>query len=94
MRLQIDEEMRGHLREILAENRSEASWAQTQACDWFQSTQYCGGFEDTEMAFTFSHYDANGVEYWFQFSLSELPGILENDQFCFDAHEANLPLKK
>ena len=37
----------------------------------FQSAMFCGGFDSDEMQFCFSFYPEEGVEYWFQFSLSD-----------------------
>jgi hypothetical protein len=50
----IDDELRNICREIQRDNRTVAEWTEIESCDWFQTAHYCGGFDATEMEFTFS----------------------------------------
>ena len=88
MKLAVDAEMKRHLNEIMREDKNEQQWSEVAACDWFQSDNYCGGFEEIEMEFTFSFYDRDGIEYWFQFPLSAVPDAVSKPDFVFDARLA------
>lgn len=79
MRLAVDDEFRTICREILAENLSPAEWAAIESDDMFQSHHYAGGYDATEQAFCFSHYTADGEEYWFQLSLPEVQAVLAGE---------------
>lgn len=57
--------------QIIQENKSLDDWDEIASCDMFQEGNYVGGFESTEMEFTFSYY-SNDNEYWFQLSLDEM----------------------
>ena len=57
--------------QIIQENKSLDDWDAIASCDMFQEGNYVGGFESTEMEFTFSYY-SNDDEYWFQLSLDEM----------------------
>ncbi len=61
-------------KEIQAEGKSEEAWAEIESSDMFQKGDYVGGFDATEMEFTFSVYE-DGKEYWFQLSLSSLHDV-------------------
>lgn len=58
--------------QILQEDRSEYEWSLIESDDMFQSENYSGGFDATEMAFCFSYFDHNRSEYWFQLDLREV----------------------
>lgn len=74
-KLIIDQELRHILFQIKNENKTLEEWAEIESSDMFQSENYCGGFDATENAFTFSYFAKDSVEYWFQFSLDELEAI-------------------
>jgi hypothetical protein len=58
-------------KQIVSENKNSSEWAAIESDDMFQSGMYEGGFDATEMEFTFSVYlDDN--EYWFQLSLDDV----------------------
>lgn len=77
--------MKRHLEEIIRENKGDEEWSEISSSDWFQSENYCGGFDGIEMEFTFSFYHQDGTEYWFQFPLSVVPIAVANPNFAFDA---------
>ena len=62
-------------RKIVEENKSNDEWAEVESDDMFQTVHYSGGFDATEMAFCFSHFDPNGGEFWFQLSLDEVSSV-------------------
>lgn len=62
-------------RKILAENKTISEWALLESDDMFQSGKYVGGFDGTEMEFTFSVYE-DDEEYWFQLSLEEISEVI------------------
>ena len=70
--LEIDEEFRTICRQIVREGLSVEQWAARESDDMFQTRRYVGGYEAAEEAFTFSHYDADGVEHWFALTLEEV----------------------
>lgn len=92
MILLVDEELKGHLDEIMRNNKTEQEWAEVASRDWFQSANYCGGFDDIEMQFTFSFYDQDGTEYWFQFPLAAVDDALTQPSFAFDTRRASVSL--
>ena len=77
MDLVIDAELKAILQDIVREARSPEEWAEIEADDIYQSDRYCGGYDTTEEAFTFSYYDSDGVEWWFQVCLREAESVVE-----------------
>ena len=65
---QVDDEFRNICRDIQSQGFSISDWAAHEADDWFQTAYYCGGFDATEMEFTFSVW-IDRTEYWFQLPL-------------------------
>ena len=61
--------------QILQENLDLKDWNLTESSDQFQTNKYCGGFDGTENEFTFSYYDENGNEFWFQLSLLDIKKV-------------------
>lgn len=64
-------------KEILIDSLELKNWRLIESCDQFQTKYYSGGFDATEDEFTFSYYDPNGDEYWFQLSLSDIDSIVK-----------------
>ena len=54
--------------QIISEDKTPEEWAIVESSEMFQEGDYVGGFDATEMEFTFSIYE-NGKEYWFQLLL-------------------------
>lgn len=90
MKIAVDEEMKRHLGKILSENKSAQEWAEVASSDQFQSQNYCGGFDETEMEFTFSFYNDDRTEYWFQFPLSAVQSAISSPSFSFEARLADI----
>lgn len=88
MKIEISAELRGILESIVNESTSINFWRDHAASDWFQTENYCGGFESVEDGFTFSYFAPDGKEYWFQFLLSDLPEILDG---TIETLEGRLP---
>jgi hypothetical protein len=75
VRLTLLSEFAEICRKILAEGRSEEEWAQIESDDMFQTKNYIGGFDATEMEFCFSYFDASRQEFWFQCTLAQIEDI-------------------
>ena len=75
MQVQVTNEFAEICRQILAENKSEEEWALIESDDMFQTKNYVGGFDATEMAFCFSYFDARREEFWFQCTLAQVGDI-------------------
>lgn len=71
----IDTEFISICHKILKENLDLESWSLIESSDQFQTEKYCGGFDGTENEFTFSYYDENKQEFWFQLPLSDIKKI-------------------
>ena len=74
MKLTMDDELRGIARGILNESSDITFWRAHEASDWIQTYSYCGGFDATEDAFTFSDF-RDVEERWFQFRLESVEDI-------------------
>ncbi|APZ47430.1 hypothetical protein BW723_14550 [Polaribacter reichenbachii] len=62
-------------KEILRENLDLKEWNLIESCDQFQTENYCGGFEGIEDEFTFSFFNKNREEFWFQITLSDIEKV-------------------
>ena len=60
---------------ISQDNLDLNEWNLIESSDQFQTNKYCGGFDGTENEFTFSYFDDNNVEFWFQFPLSDIKKV-------------------
>jgi hypothetical protein len=67
--------LRSICEEVRDAGRDVQHWAGIESDDMFQTDSYCGGFDATEMAFTFSYYDSAGKEFWFQLTLEEVVAV-------------------
>lgn len=63
---------------ILEENKTIEEWAEIESSNMFQEGIYVGGFDGTEMEFTFS-VKISGKEYWFQLPLTDISKILRKE---------------
>ena len=72
---QIDSEFISICEQILKENLDLNDWNLIESSDQFQTEQYCGGFDGTEKEFTFSYYNENGIEFWFQLPLTDIEKV-------------------
>ncbi|HRJ90468.1 MAG TPA: hypothetical protein PLN05_16810 [Pyrinomonadaceae bacterium] len=88
MNILVTKELESIFAMILLEDKSENEWAEIESDDMFQSKHFCGGFDATERAFCFSYYDDDGIEYWFQLSLSEILVIVEQGSGVIKARPA------
>ena len=64
-------------KEIIKENKTLAAWAEIESDDLFQSGNYEGGFDSTEMEFCFRVF-VNSNEFWFQLSLDSVRKVNQN----------------
>ena len=78
-RLKIHSEFLLICKQIQGENLDLGNWSLIESSDQFQTSDFCRGFDATENEFSFSYYDPNGIEYWFQFPLSDVDGILKGE---------------
>lgn len=74
MNYSVDTEFVEICKSIISEGKSIDEWAEIESDDMFQTTNYTGGFDGTEMEFCFSVY-LNSKEYWFQLSLDEVSAV-------------------
>jgi hypothetical protein len=77
MEISLTGEFRQLCSEIVAQGRTADEWGAVESSDMFQTTNYVGGFDATEMEFTFSYYDAEGREFWFQVPLEDVSEIAD-----------------
>lgn len=80
MILKVDNELIELLQLIKLEGLSGKEWEQIEASDMFQSENYSGGYDALEAAFTFSYYDTEQREFWFQITLDEIEKIISGEQ--------------
>ena len=71
MQLVPDAEFVGICRQVADHGWTDEDWAERESDDWFQTANFCGGYDADERAFCFSYYDASGDEWWFQVSLPD-----------------------
>ena len=71
----VDEEFLLLAKKIVAEGLDESQWVEIEADDMFQTTNYAGGFDATELAFCFSFFGDSPEELWFQLTLDELKEV-------------------
>jgi len=64
-------------KEIFKKDLNIGQWALIESSDEFQNDKYCGGFDATENEFTFSYYNENDEEFWFQLSLNNIKDVIE-----------------
>ena len=89
MHHELDEDFVAVAAEILGRNLSPEDWAPLESCDMFQRGAYCGGFDADEMEFTFSHFQKDGKEVWFQLSLAQLNRVVERRLTTVEARLAD-----
>lgn len=70
-KFEVDAELLSIFQEIVSEQKSLEEWAEVESDDMFQSKNYLGGFDATEMEFCFSVF-IDDDEFWFQVSLSDV----------------------
>lgn len=80
MKIEITDELRALLSQIVEVNKSGAKWSEFESDDAFQSDSFCGGFDATEQAFCFSYYDHDGREFWFQLTLEDIGQVLSDEK--------------
>ena len=74
MEYAIDDELRTICRELERDERTLEAWADVESSDWFQTAHYCGGFDATEMAFTFT-FRRDDADYCFSLILEQAFGV-------------------
>ena len=88
MQIVPDDEFLAICREIVSEDHSDEEWAEFESDDMFQTDSYCGGYDTTEEAFTFSYYTPDDQEYWFQLTLNEIRALAAGQQVPIEARPA------
>ncbi|CAN0197937.1 unnamed protein product [Discosporangium mesarthrocarpum] len=89
MKHKIEPELLEICKEILIEDKTLAEWSEIECGDWFQTENYIGGFEAEEQEFTFSYYDEEGKEFWFQINMEQVTGITNGQIKEIDLSEAS-----
>ena len=77
MQLPVDSELRALASEIVSWMASQPDWRELEGSDVFQSPNYSGGYEALEEAFTFSYYDPDRREWWFQLGAADVEGLAD-----------------
>ena len=77
MKYNIDEAFVDICKQIVMENNSLEEWNEIRSDDMFQDEKYCGGFESIEDEFTFSVFEHDGTEYWFEITLEDIKAVVE-----------------
>lgn len=89
MKHRIETEFFDICKEILIEDKTLAEWNEIESGDWFQTENYIGGFEAEEQAFTFSYYEEDGKEFWFQINMEQVLEIISGQIKEIDLIEAD-----
>jgi hypothetical protein len=87
----VDDELRGIAKEIVDQCWTIQDWAAHESGDWFQTPNYCGGFEaDDENTgeFAFAKYPATNQEFWLCFSYDDASGIADGTITTVLAYDA------
>lgn len=61
--------------EIQQQGWTEEEWAEHESEDWFQTSNFCGGFDTG--SFGFGYFGERGQEYWFELTLEDAIQIAE-----------------
>ena len=77
--IEVDRELMSVCREIAEKGWDEQEWLLHDASDFFQAGDVCCGYDAKERDFTFSKYQSNGEELWFQLSLQQIHEILKGE---------------
>lgn len=85
MKISLSEELVEILEEIKAEKKTLKEWCEIESSDMYQTKHFNGGFDADEEEFTFSYYNDDGKEYWFQIPLTEIDTALANPDYVFTA---------
>lgn len=64
---------------IISENKTLQEWSEIESSNMFQIGAYSGRFDATEEEFTFSYYNQDNEEFWFQIPLSEIRKVLNGE---------------
>lgn len=87
----VDDELRGIAQEIVDQRWTIQDWAAHESGDWFQTQNYCGGFEaDDENTgeFAFAKYPATKREFWLSFPYDAASGIADGTIATVLAYDA------
>lgn len=76
MKLTVTNELLEVFKDILNRDLTLTEWSKIESSDEFQTDNFCGGFDATEMEFCFSYYDNDKTEYWFQKSPIDIKNIV------------------
>lgn len=79
MKLEVNKELIHIARTIEMKKLSVKEWSEIESDDMYQTESYSGGFDADECAFCFSYYTGDDKEYWFDFTLDDIPKILSGD---------------
>lgn len=89
MKITASEELISIFRQIVGENKTVDEWAEIESDDMFQTENYCGGFDATELAFCFSYVDKDRNDYWFQLTLDEIQNLVETELVQIELRPTN-----
>lgn len=89
--LLVDDELKAIAQEIIEQKWTIQEWAAHESGDWFQTENYCGGFEaedDDNGEFAFAKYPATEKEFWFSFTYDSAEDIASGKQTTVIAYDA------
>lgn len=89
MNIPVTNEFKAICSEIISLAKTDEEWAAIESDDMFQSQHYIGGFDATELAFCFSYFDPEGIEYWFQLTKAEISEVLAGRRSSVAARPAD-----
>ena len=81
--LQADDTLRSICQDIIAQNKTDAEWAEIESDDMYQDGPYVGGYNAIEQEFWFSFFEG-GKEYWFGFGLPIAEKIATGKEYWLD----------
>lgn len=90
MKLEINDDLIQIVRTIDMKEFSLEEWSTIESDDMFQAANISGGFDADEAKFCFSYYCRDGNEYWFDFSLDDIPKILSGNIKILDLRKSEI----
>jgi hypothetical protein len=85
MQIPVPDDLIAICREIVADGRTDAEWAEIEAGDWFQTGTVRGGYEADEHAFTFSVRTPEEGELWVVLTLADAGEVARGERTIVEA---------
>ncbi|HST57911.1 MAG TPA: hypothetical protein VLK84_04470 [Longimicrobium sp.] len=85
MQIPVPDDLAAICREVVAEGKPDAAWAEIEAGDWFQTDTGTGGYEADEHAFIFSVHTSDNGELWLPLTLVEAAAVARGERTSAEA---------